>query len=122
VGNGHLVAGIHPLSVNQDDQKLGLICLPILALRLLTLIQIRIRPSLQQTGEALVGLYAGQPNHITERSIAMRLPKAIQVRNNPDPSSDGSVTYLVSLSIEKLAGSCSRTSLCSTTRLPAFGR
>lgn len=69
--------GIQPLFVRLDDQILGLTRLLTLALRLLTLIQTQVRTSLQQSGEALAGLYEGQPKRTTPQPTATRLLKAV---------------------------------------------
>jgi transposase len=69
--------GIQPLFVRLDDQILGLTRLLTLALRLLTLIQTQVRTSLQQSGEALAGLYEGQPNRTTNQPTATRLLQTV---------------------------------------------
>ena len=68
--------GIRPLYVRTDDQIIGLTRLLSLAARLLTLIETQVRRGLAQTKAALVGLYEGQPNRVTERPTATRLLKA----------------------------------------------
>ena len=68
--------GIRPLYVRRDDQITGLTYLLTLALRLLTLIETQVRRSLAQTGEAMSGLYAGQPSRKTTRPTGVSLLKA----------------------------------------------
>ena len=69
--------GIRPLFVREDEQIIGLTRLLTIALRLLTLFEMRVRAGLAATGEVLSGLYAGQPNRKTARPTATRLLKAI---------------------------------------------
>jgi transposase len=68
--------GICPLYVRRDDQIIGLTRLLTLALRLLTLIESQVRRGLAQAGEALSGLYEGQPQRTTDRPTGVRLLKA----------------------------------------------
>jgi transposase len=68
--------GIRPLYVRRDDQIIGLTRLLTLALRLLTLIESQVRRGLAQAGEALSGLYEGQPRRTTDRPAGVRLLKA----------------------------------------------
>jgi transposase len=69
--------GIRPLFVREDEQIIGLTRLLTIALRLLTLFEIRVRAGLAAAGEELSGLYEGQPNRKTSRPTATRLLKAI---------------------------------------------
>jgi transposase len=69
--------GIRPLFVREDEQIIGLTRLLTIALRLLTLFEMRVRARLAATGEVLSGLYEGQPNRKTSRPTATRLLKAI---------------------------------------------
>lgn len=69
--------GIRPLFVREDEQIIGLTRLLTIALRLLTLFEIRVRAGLQEAGEELAGLYEGQPKRKTSRPTATRLLKAI---------------------------------------------
>jgi transposase len=68
--------GISPLYVRDDDQIIGLTRLLSLALRLLTLIEIKVRQGLAETKETLAGLYEGQASRVTDRPTATRLLKA----------------------------------------------
>jgi len=65
--------GIQPLNVSRDDQIIGLTRLLILALRLLTLLEVKVRRGLAETGSALAGLYDGQPKRTTDRPSGRRL-------------------------------------------------
>jgi transposase len=69
--------GIRPLFVREDEQIIGLTRLLTIALRLLTLFELRIRAGLEGAGEELPGLYEGQPKRQTARPTATRLLKAI---------------------------------------------
>jgi transposase len=69
--------GIRPLYVREDEQIIGLTRLLTLALRLLTLFELRVRAGLENAGEELSGLYEGQPKRKTSRPTATRLLKAI---------------------------------------------
>jgi transposase len=69
--------GIRPLYVREEDQIIGLTRLLTIALRLLTLFELRVRAGLAATGEEMVGLYEGQPKRKTARPTGTRLLKAI---------------------------------------------
>ena len=69
--------GIRPLFVREDEQIIGLTRLLMIALRLLTLFELRVRAGLAEAGEQLVGLYEGQPTRKTSQPTATRLLKAI---------------------------------------------
>jgi transposase len=69
--------GIQPLYVEKDDQVDGLTKLLMIALRVLTFLEIVVRARLAERQEALVGLYEGQPNKQTTRPTAVRLLRAI---------------------------------------------
>jgi transposase len=69
--------GIRPLFVREDEQIIGLTRLLTIALRLLTLFELRVRAGLGEAGEELSGLYEGQPRRKTSRPTATRLLKAI---------------------------------------------
>ena len=69
--------GIRPLFVREDEQIIGLTRLLTIALRLLTLFELRVRAGLAEAGETLSGLYEGQPTRKTSRPTATRLLKAI---------------------------------------------
>jgi transposase len=69
--------GIRPLYVHRDDQVRGLTHLLTLALRALTLFEVLVRRGQDQDGEALAGLYPGQPKRTTNRPTAKRVLEAI---------------------------------------------
>ena len=69
--------GIRPLFVREEEQIIGLTRLLTIALRLLTLFELRVRAGLEEAGEELSGLYEGQPKRKTARPTATRLLKAI---------------------------------------------
>jgi transposase len=69
--------GIRPLFVRDDEQIIGLTRLLTIALRLLTLFEMRVRAGLAEAAEELSGLYEGQPKRKTSRPTATRLLKAI---------------------------------------------
>ena len=68
--------GISPLFVRDNEQIIGLTRLLSLVLRLLTLIEIRVRHGLAQAHATLDGLYEGQASRTTDRPTAPRLLKA----------------------------------------------
>jgi len=68
--------GFSPLYVQRDDQIVGLTHLLTIGLRLLTLIETKVRDALQQTQASLTGLYEGQPNRTTARPTGVRLLRA----------------------------------------------
>jgi transposase len=69
--------GIRPLYVREEDQIIGLTRLLTIALRVLTLFELRVRAGLSEAKEELAGLYEGQPNRKTDRPTGARLLKAI---------------------------------------------
>jgi transposase len=69
--------GIRPLFVRDEEQIIGLTRLLTIALRLLTLFELRVRAGLAEAKEELAGLYEGQPRRKTSRPTATRLLKAI---------------------------------------------
>jgi transposase len=69
--------GIRPLFVREQEQIIGLTRLLTIALRLLTLFELRVRAGLGEAAEELAGLYEGQPKRKTSRPTATRLLKAI---------------------------------------------
>lgn len=71
-----LPLGLHPLFVWKEEQIKGLTRLLTLALRLLTLLETQVRRGLEQTQEALAGLYEGSPTRTTERPTGTRILKA----------------------------------------------
>lgn len=68
--------GIQPLNVGRDDQIVGLTRLLILALRILTLIQVKAQRAIAASGEPLAGLYEGQPKRTTDRPSGRRILRA----------------------------------------------
>jgi transposase len=68
--------GLSPLYVQRDDQIIGLTHFLTIGLRLLTLIEAKVRHSLQQSETTLSGLYEGQPNRTTDRPSGFRLLRA----------------------------------------------
>jgi transposase len=64
---------LSPFFVQRDDQVKGLVHLLSLALRLLTLIEFRVRRFLRTSGEVLVGLYEGSPKKATQRPTTEKL-------------------------------------------------
>lgn len=75
--NFHRLKGVplslSPFFVQRDDQVQGLVHLLSLALRLLTLIEFRVRRFLQTSGEVLIGLYEGSPKKATQRPTTEKL-------------------------------------------------
>jgi transposase len=69
--------GIQPLYVREEDQVEGLTKLLMIALRVLTFIEIVIRSRLAESKEELVGLYEGQPKRKTGQPTAVRLLRAV---------------------------------------------
>ena len=69
--------GIQPLYVREEDQIDGLTKLLMIALRVLTFIEVMIRGRLAESGEELVGLYEGQPKRKTGQPTAVRLLRAV---------------------------------------------
>jgi len=65
--------GISPLHVWRDDQIIGLTHLLMLALRLFSLIEMRVRDGLTKEGEHVEGIYEGLPTHKTDRPTAPRI-------------------------------------------------
>jgi transposase len=71
-----LPVGLSPLFVWKDDQIKGLTRLLTLALRLLTLLETRVRRALEEAREAVASLYEGQPTRTTDRPTGKRLLQA----------------------------------------------
>jgi transposase len=69
--------GIRPFYVREEDQIIGLTRLLTIALRVLTLFELRVRAGLSAAEEELAGLYEGQPKRKTARPTGTRLLKAI---------------------------------------------
>lgn len=70
--------GIRPLYVRRDDHARGLARLLSLGLRVLTLAEYVVRDQLEAAGEALKGLYAGNPQRQTSRPTTERLLRAFR--------------------------------------------
>jgi transposase len=68
--------GLSPLYVWTDDQIQGLTYLLTVALRILTIIQMKLRDTLAKEETALAGLYDGQPSRTTARPTAWRALRA----------------------------------------------
>jgi transposase len=66
-----------PMYLADEERMLGLVLLLSLALRVLTLVQWTVRRQLQQSGEPLRGLYAGQPGRKTSSPSAELLLEAL---------------------------------------------
>jgi transposase len=69
--------GIQPLYVREEDQVDGLTKLLMIALRVLTWIELVVRGGLAEREEELRGLYEGQPKRKTSRPTAVRLLRAV---------------------------------------------
>lgn len=92
--------GIRPLFVRADEQIIGLTRLLTIALRLLTLFELRVRAGLEAAQEELAGLYEGQPKRKTSRPTATRLLKTIarmEITLTCVESRDGPQWYLSAL-------------------------
>ena len=70
--------GIRPLYVRREDHAKGLVRLLSLALRVLTVVEHVVRRQMHAAGEALSGLYAGNPKRQTTRPTTERLLKAFR--------------------------------------------
>lgn len=70
--------GIRPLYVQREDHARGMVRLLSLALRVLVLVEHVVRERLQAAGEALRGLYAGNPKRATARPTTERLLRAFR--------------------------------------------
>jgi transposase len=68
--------GLSPFYVHRPDQIVGLTHLLTLALRLLLLIENKIRQALEHNGQTLTGLYEGQPSRTTDRPTGQRILRA----------------------------------------------
>jgi|tagenome__1003787_1003787.scaffolds.fasta_scaffold20870162_1 transposase len=69
--------GIRPLFVKKEEQIKGLTRLVMIALRVLTLIEIVARAKLAEAGEKLVGMHEGQKNKKEGKPTARRLLRGI---------------------------------------------
>ncbi len=70
--------GITPLYVRRDDHRKGLLRLFSLVARALTLLEYQVRQGLAQSGQALAGLYEGNPKRRTQQPTAERLLRAFK--------------------------------------------
>jgi len=70
--------GLRPLYLKREDHTRGLVRLLTLALRLLTLVEFVVRRNLQAHHDTLIGLYPGNPTHVTARPTTERLLQAFQ--------------------------------------------
>lgn len=68
--------GLSPLYVHRTDQITGMTHLLTLALRVLLLVQNKVRQALEQEGQTLTGLYEGQPGRVTDRPTGQRILRA----------------------------------------------
>jgi transposase len=67
-----------PMYLQSDERATGLIRLLSIGLRMLTLIEYRVRQRLAETNEKLAGLYAGNPKRTTERPTAEAMLKVFK--------------------------------------------
>jgi hypothetical protein len=67
-----------PLSVHTDTRVTGLLHLLTLALRVLTLLEFVVRRQVEQAGNAVQGLYAGNPQRATARPTAEAILRAFR--------------------------------------------
>jgi transposase len=70
--------GLTPMYLQYESRIQGLVLLLSLALRLLTLLEWTVRTRLQEKGETLRGLYAGQPGRQAKRPSAELLLRAFK--------------------------------------------
>jgi transposase len=73
--------GLSPMFLQTEPRRVGLINLLTIALRLLTLIEFRVRRGLRAEGKPIAGLYAGQKGRQTLRPSAELLLEAFQEVN-----------------------------------------
>lgn len=76
--------GIRPFYVREEEQILGLTRLLTIALRVLTLLELQVRSGLQDGGEALSGLYEGQPKRKTATPTAVQVVEGDQSHGDYD--------------------------------------
>jgi len=69
--------GIRPLFVKLPEQIVGLTRLLLIALRVLTLLEIVLRAKLAETGEKLEGMHEGQKNKLEGKPTGKRMLRAI---------------------------------------------
>ena len=70
--------GLTPMYLQDEQRMQGLVYLLSLALRLLTLLEWRVRERLRKQGAKLQGVYAGQPGRKTSRPSAELLLRAMK--------------------------------------------
>jgi len=68
--------GLSPLYVHRSDQITGMTHLLTLALRVLLLVQNKVRQALEKEGQTVTGLYEGQPGRATDRPTGQRILRA----------------------------------------------
>ena len=96
-----LPLGLSPVFVWKSEQIKGLTRLLTLALRLLTLLETQVRRGLEQTQEAIAGLYEGLPTRTTERPTGTRILHAFaraQITLTPVMMGKSTCWYLTPLS------------------------
>lgn len=69
--------GIRPLFVKLPEQIVGLTRLLLIALRVLTLMELVLRANLAETGEKLAGMHEGQKNKLEGKPTGKRMLRAI---------------------------------------------
>lgn len=69
---------LSPMYLQSDERATGLVRLLSLGLRLLTLIEHQVRQRLADLEDKLPGLYAGNPNRVTDRPTAEALLRAFK--------------------------------------------
>jgi transposase len=69
--------GIRPLFVRLPEQIVGLTRFLLIALRVLTLLEIVLRAKLAETGETLEGMHEGQKNKLEGKPTAKRMLRAV---------------------------------------------
>jgi hypothetical protein len=74
---GHPLS-LTPMDLERDDHATGLIRLLSVGLRVLTLLELVVRPRLVAAGMGLAGLYAGNPKGATTRPTTERLLKRVE--------------------------------------------
>jgi transposase len=70
--------GLTPMYLQQESRVRGLVLLLSLALRLLTVLEWKMRKKLQENGQTLKGLYSGQPGRQARRPSAELLLRAFR--------------------------------------------
>jgi transposase len=88
--------GLTPMYLQDEQRMQGLVNLLSLALRLLTLLEWRVRERLRQEGAKLQGVYAGQPGRKTDRPSAELLLRAMKTISVSVVESNGQTHALLS--------------------------